>query len=232
MPSLITGMLELVLPRTCVLCGKVPLSMEEEGPLCAACAAAMTPWKGARCRSCGIPLLSEEGTCMRCRRREAEWSFDSAYPLFSYTGKARELIAAYKKRGRRRLAIPLARMVAAEISDKWPGRTLVPVPPRPGKLRAMGWDQVEEMVRALERGGFRAARPLRRLAGAEQKSLGREGRASNARASYSLRPGAASPEEPLLIDDVITTGATAEACAAALKSGGARSVAVLALAAD
>jgi ComF family protein len=167
---------------------------------------------------------------LRCR--DAEWSFDSAFPLFSYSGAPRELISAYKKRGRRSLAAPLARLAAAEISRSWPDLTVVPVPPRPGKLRSRGWDQVEEIVRLLERAGFGVSRPLRRAAGAEQKRLGRVGRATNARASYYMRPGASSPERVLLFDDVITTGATVDACARALKEGGARRVAVLALAAD
>jgi ComF family protein len=167
---------------------------------------------------------------MRCRG--VDWAFDAAYPIFAYAGAARELISEYKKRGRRSLADPLARIAAREIRRLWPDRTIVPVPPRPGKLRSKGWDQVEEIAGRLELEGFRVARPLRRIARAEQKRLGREGRAANALASYSLRPGAASPEEPLLLDDVITTGATADACARALREGGARSVVALALAAD
>lgn len=226
----LSACLEALLPGACVLCGAAPLGRGSSGPLCAACLQGLLPWNGARCVACGLPLISEEKECMRCR--DAEWSFDSAYPLFAYSGAPRELISAYKKRGRKSLAAPLARIVAEEISRRWPGRTVVPVPPRPGKTRTRGWDQVEEIARILERGGFRVARPLGRAAGAEQKRLGRIGRASNARASYFLRPGAASPEEVLLFDDVITTGATVDACARALKGGGARSVAVLALAAD
>jgi ComF family protein len=222
--------LDALLPLGCAICGAAPLGRDTSGPLCADCLEALAPWRGKRCEACGLPLISEEGRCMRCR--DAEWSFDSAFPLFSYSGTPRELIAAYKKRGRKSLAAPLARLAAAEISRFWPDRTVVPVPPRPGKLRSRGWDQVEEIVRILEREGFRVARPLRRAAGEEQKRLGRIGRASNARASYFLSPGASSPEKALLFDDVVTTGATIDACARALKGGGARSVAVLVLAAD
>jgi len=167
---------------------------------------------------------------MRCRG--VTWAFDEAYPLFSYSGQFRELLSAYKKGGRRSLALPLARMAAKEVSRRWPGRIIVPVPPRPGKLRSKGWDQVEEIALCLERMGLRVERPLRRASSAEQKRLGREGRAMNARASYALKPGASSPEHPLILDDVITTGATIDACSRALRGGGARDVAALALAAD
>jgi competence protein ComFC len=167
---------------------------------------------------------------MRCRGRER--AFDSAYPLFPYEGDMRSLIAAYKKGRRRSLSGLFARLMAEAIGERWPERTIVPVPPRPGKLRAQGWDQVEEIARALERGGFRLSRPLERRSSDEQKSLGRGERGANAGKAYALKAGESSPELPLLIDDVVTTCATLEACARALKGGGASSVAALVLAAD
>jgi len=167
---------------------------------------------------------------MRCRGLAR--AFDSAYPLFPYTGPLREIISAYKKGKRRSLAPFFARTMAKAISEFWPERVLVPVPPRPGKLRAQGWDQVEEILRVLEVQGFVAARPLLRLPSLEQKSLGREDRGVNAKKAYSLKEGSSSPPYPLLIDDVVTTCATLEACATALKSGGALSVAALVIAAD
>lgn len=167
---------------------------------------------------------------MRCRAQP--WSFDSAFPLFSYEGRARDLVSAYKKGGRRSLAPFIAGLFAEAIAAKWPERTVVPVPPRPGKARASGWDQVEELARILEARGFRVERPLERRASAQQKSLGRDERGFNASKAYALKPCSASPELPLLIDDVITTCATIEACSRALRGGGARSVAALAFAAD
>jgi competence protein ComFC len=167
---------------------------------------------------------------MRCRGKER--AFDSALPLFPYQGAMRSLVAAYKKGGRRSLAGLFADYMAEAIMDRWPERTIVPVPPRRGKLRSLGWDQVEEIARILEGRGLRVRRPLVRGCSEEQKSLGREDRGSNAAKAYRLREGARSPELPLLIDDVITTCATIDACSAALRAGGAVSVAALVLAAD
>ncbi len=167
---------------------------------------------------------------MRCRG--VERAFDSAYPLYSYEGRARELMAAYKKTRRRSLAPFIAERFADAIRRRWPERTIVPVPPRPGKARLLGWDQVEEVARRLEALGFPVARPLERGRSAEQKRLGRWERGDNARKAYALRAGASSPELPLLVDDVETTCATLDACSLALKAGGARSVAALVFAAD
>ncbi len=174
--------------------------------------------------------MSERGLCMRCRKRS--WSFDEASSLFAYEGKAAALVLAYKIGGRRSLAAFLAGLLAREIEARHPGRILVPVPPRPEKLRERGWDQVEELVRRLERLGFRAARLLARLPSAQQKRLGLEDRFENARAAYRLLPGAKAAGRLLLVDDVLTTGATAEACSLALREGGAESVAFVSLASD
>ena len=199
-------------------------------PICTDCAAALRPVPEPRCPACGKALVSERGLCMRCRKRS--WSFDEASSLFAYEGKAAALVLAYKIGGRRSLAAFLAGLLAREIEARHPGRILVPVPPRPEKLRERGWDQVEELVRRLERLGFRAARLLARLPSAQQKRLGLEDRFENARAAYRLLPGAKAAGRLLLVDDVLTTGATAEACSLALREGGAESVAFVSLASD
>lgn len=216
------------MPRSCVLCGAG--SVLRDAPICAACAAALVPLEGERCPSCGLPLISERGACMRCR--DKDWAFDSIYPLFSYSGIARELITAYKRGGRRTLSSLFARLLAIEIEASWPGRVLVPVPPRPGKLRSRGWDQVEEIARRLERAGFPIERALERRPSEEQKGLGRAGRRDNARKAYRLKARSSSPLRPLLLDDVVTTCATIDACARALKEGGALDVAAVVLVAD
>lgn len=167
---------------------------------------------------------------MRCRGRE--WSFDEAFPVFSYDGAAAGLVSAYKFAGRRSLARFLAGILSQVLAANWPGRPVVPVPYRRSKIVEKGWDQVEEIVRGLEGRGIEVRRILERLPSGEQKRLSLEGRLENARKAYRLAQGAVVPPEVVLVDDVLTTGATAEACARALRDGGALRVAVLALAAD
>jgi predicted amidophosphoribosyltransferase len=167
---------------------------------------------------------------MRCRT--AEKTFDSAYPLFSYAGPMRELISVYKKNHRRSLAPFFADLLEGPIRKKWPDRVIVPVPPRPGKLRSQGWDQVEEIADILEFKGLVVARVLERGSSSEQKKLGRGERGTNARKAYSLKRGEWAPELSLLLDDVVTTCATLESCALALRGGGASRIDAIVIAAD
>ena len=88
------------------------------------------------------------------------------------------------------------------------------------------------MARELEHRGFSVMRILQRRPSGEQKRLSLDARLGNARQAYRLSVKAAVPAELVLLDDVMTTGATAEACAHALREGGARRVAFLVLAAD
>jgi len=224
--------LDLILPRSCVLCGS-PLAIAASPglwPLCEDCIDSLRPWQGRRCLRCGLPLISEEGLCMRCRA--ASWAFDSAYPLFSYAGQMRELVSAYKKDHRRSLAPFFAYLLEGPIHERWPNRVIVPVPPRPGKLLSQGWDQVEEIATILESKGLVVARVLERGSSSEQKKLDRGERGTNARKAYSLKPGERAPELALLLDDVVTTCATLESCALALRGGGASKIDAVVIAAD
>ncbi len=245
--------LDLVLPRACALCGS-SLPPGAPYPLCDACYCRLprlTPLPrlpaspgprasegalagAARCGRCGKALISERDLCLRCRT--SDYRFDSAYPLYPYRGLAKELIIAYKLRNRRSLAAFLAKELWAAATERFPGSVIVPVPPRPGKLRRKGWDQVEAIARIMERRhGARVRRILARRVGAqEQKKLGFEARAANMRGRVRVRAqgGLDAQEHYLLIDDVFTTGATLSACAHALKAAGAARVDALVLAAD
>lgn len=252
--SIATGIVDALAPRYCALCGRAVAPASDEpasdeparagpGPLCPACVAALDaeaypgPDRAAagarrdRCDRCGKPLLAELRTCLRCRASEP--GFDSAYPLFPYSGLARRVLLAYKTASRRSLAPFLADRLGNALRERYPGLPLVPVPPRPGKLRRKGWDQVELLARELERRhGVIAVRPLSRSGGAEQKALDLEGRRENLKGKFLLRDNAIVPAEVVLLDDVLTTGATLSECALALKGSGARRVYALVLAAD
>jgi ComF family protein len=115
----------------------------------------------------------------------------------------------------------------ADVKKKNAEKTLpfaiVPVPPRPGKIKKAGWDQVEYLACLLERGrGVPVRRCLKRLASKVQKELNREERMRNLRGRMVLK--GKPPAVAVILDDVVTTGSTLEACAEVLKEGGTEKV--------
>lgn len=169
---------------------------------------------------------------MRCRG--ADFSFDSVFPLYPYSGIPREAVIACKAGKRFSLTRFFAEQIARVVDAQFPGRVVVPVPPRPGKIRKQGWDQVDLLAGWLIRlNGITVHRTLvRNPGGVEQKSLNLVGRSMNVKGRFAVTRGIAVPLYPLLLDDVMTTGATLSECAAALKCAGARRVDAIVIAAD
>jgi ComF family protein len=186
---------------------------------------------GARCISCGKPLISEQVQCLPCRETE-EHSLNQAFSVYPYSGPCRKLLSSYKFEKNRAVGNFLTEKLieAAALAGFYGGADgplWVPVPPRPHKLRRTGWDQVIYLTQLLKKQRFPVYPCLKRLPSQTQKQLDRKSRLTNlkGRIVCTRQP----PEELILFDDVITTGATLNACAAALKAGGARRVLALTL---
>jgi predicted amidophosphoribosyltransferase len=176
---------------------------------------------GARCERCGIPLVSERGTCLRCRG--TEYAFTSSFALFPHRDQVKTLIRALKFEGRGRCADLFAQWAADALHGRYPELPVVPVPPRKARR---GEDPVGRIARRLEKHhGITVLPILERTGGAQQKSLDYAERRDNLRGRIRLKPGVRQvPEGAVVLDDVFTTGATLDACARALQDAGCREV--------
>lgn len=192
-----------------------------------------------RCGRCGKVLLGEHTVCMTCRSDAMFSDLDGVFPLYPYRLWYKNLLFAWKTEGERNLSPIFAAAVHRALGLLYgnaPLPCLVPVPPRPGKIRRKGWDQVDELCRLLAvRYGYRIERLLVRLSGLQQKKKD-FGERRDMRGIYGpsrrftqLKRRDIIPHEVVLIDDLITSGATVAACTAVLKAGYIEKVKVLSL---
>jgi len=186
---------------------------------------------------CGKPLISEFGICLPCRNGEQR-SFERLWVLFPYIGKYRKLLASYKFRKNTALADFFAEKIIDLFSEnifqelpELKDAVIVPVPPRQGKIKETGWDQVDHLVKRLQKNTncLPVYRLLKRKKSKTQKYLSRTERIENLKGRiYMNNKSAITEKNPassfILIDDVITTGSTMDVCASALKNAGAKKV--------
>ena len=243
---------EYLFPSGCGGCGEALLNGEDAYfGLCGNCRAVFeSAFAGeSRCEICGKPLISEKEACLSCRKNGALESgrynerLIKLRTCFPYTGKFRLSLGAYKfgkslGAGNFLAGFFLPAIEGLGLAPN--GETAwVPVPPRPGKIKKKGWDQIEYLAKLLGRnhrreashrrsGGsgprysFPVCRCLKRLPSRSQKELNREERGTNLKGRILCKKQ--PPRTAILFDDVMTTGATLDACAAALLEGGAEKV--------
>ena len=217
--------LDLILPPRCAACA-IPLLSHE--PFCELCWQSVVPLEGG-CPRCGIP--DHTGLCERCR--QAPPPFISARSPLLYGGQLAVAIRLLKYSGRSYLARPLASLLGPALDLSGPRPVVVPVPLHPRRLRRRGYNQAAVLALELARTTGLQVRHeglVRRRDTHSQVRLSRQARLQNLRGAFLARPAAVRGARVLLLDDVMTTGATATACAEALCDAGARQVRVLTLA--
>lgn len=199
--------------------------------MCPTCIEALPRITEPVCGRCGIELVSEHAVCTRCRSRE--FAFDRNVALFPYLGEVRDLVRQYKLAGRRCVSELFAELLAEVYGRHFAGMAVVPVPGRAVVLRAQGWEHVDLVASWLERRhGVPVLRCLRRAPSTQtQKSLDYEGRIRNIRGTFEVS-GPDVPGQVLLLDDVLTTGATLSECARVVRERGARVVSAMTVAVD
>lgn len=216
---------EWLFPAQCALC----LAPAPQA-LCAACRADLPVWQ-SDCLRCGDPLARSD-FCPTCARTPS--------PLVSFRAAARyawplqQMLLAWKNGGRRELAEPLAQ-VFCQAFPKDPAFSpdrVLPVPLHPQRFNERGFNQAEILARAVCRQNdwHLDGRVLSRTrATPHQQGLTRRQRQTNLREAFSVQTHVGG-EHLVLVDDVMTTGATLYALASILQAAGAASVSAIVLA--
>jgi ComF family protein len=238
MPDILDTILHWVFPVDCAACGH-PAADRRLPFFCRACWESITPIEGPVCPQCGQPFDSPIALAYspghRCRAcREKPPRFDRALSPYRYEGVLEQAIHLFKYRRKDALAAPLADLMLA-WADRLPPLDLVmPVPLHPARLRAREFNQSLLLADRIAR---RLGLPLsfehleRIRETRSQTALDRKDRARNVRRAFAVRePDGLKDIRVLLVDDVLTTGATVNDCARALRRAGVASITVLTLA--
>jgi ComF family protein len=237
MRATVAALLDLLLPPACLGCRGVIAPGDAVRLVCRRCRSRLLPPPSPLCPRCGSPRLrtgrEAELPCPQCRRWPAELRAARSACLLAAPADA--LVHNLKYRGWQALAVPMAeRMTAVEMPQDVREETsmCVPVPTTPARRRERGYNQAELLARAYASAtGRRCVGVLERTRGAaSQIALQPAARGSNVAGAFAVLPALAHQlrgMHVLLVDDVMTTGATAIACTEALVQGGARCVSVL-----
>jgi ComF family protein len=206
----------IALPKACCLCQQLGSHW------CEACLNSLRGKKAMRCSGCGLTKA--------CDCEPTAWLIDRTLVLADYVLPLDRLITDMKFQGKLPIAdalgLQMGQLLAAALQQEGLAITGIPIPLSNKRLRERGFNQAHRIANAMKRHSelltlrpFQLIRTTQKMA---QSSLGREARLENLSQTYEVV--GIPPMRVLLIDDVMTTGATLNTCAAALKAAGTREV--------
>ncbi|MBS0341977.1 MAG: ComF family protein [Proteobacteria bacterium] len=213
------------LPSRCAVCASWP-----SRPVCEACVARFAP-PAPRCRSCALPVPEGVAHCGECLRQPPP--LDACLACCDYAWPWPGQIGRFKFQGEAGWAGPMATLM---LSTPWVEPALdgadivLPMPLAPGRLRGRGFNQALELARRLAPDKVDARLLLRTRETTAQSGLPRSQRLSNLRGAFALEPARAHElhgRRAVLVDDVMTSGASLFTAAQVLREAGATHVAAI-----
>lgn len=235
--SLPSHLCDVTFPPTCAGCGA---PAERDQPWCETCAQSLVSGLEQSCPSCGVVWLEPPAgggghLCGACTREPPP--YHRARGLLAYGGAVQDAIGAWKNRPDEALGGPLASLLVHNADALGLGHItrplFVPVPSTRAALGRRGFNPASALARPLARALRAEYAPtalMFRRAPRSSRGLGRAERRERMRGVLVARPGVVRGREVVLVDDVMTTGATALAATRALLTAGAASVDVVVLA--
>lgn len=218
--------IDALFPPRCAICGEI---VDKKGNICEACGLKVRYIVSPFCMICGKALDSEERElCQDCNRKSHE--FRRGVAAFAYTKELKASMYQFKYNNKREYASFYAGSLAAlkgHIIKSWQPEVLMPVPLHRKRYKKRGYNQAALIAREL---GNLLGIPVdehslvRTVNTAPQKTLDDKQRAKNIKNAFQVRNNIVQYKKAVLVDDIYTTGATLDACAAVLKRAGVQQV--------
>ena len=223
---------DLLYPRRCAVCDGL-LGIKEQY-VCAKCAADVSPCTDSRCVICGRFTKKKKNIiCEECR--QIQHAFDIAFAPFAYEGKIRSSLLRFKYNARPEYAAFFADEIfksSQKLILSMKADMIIHVPAHASRIRERGYDQAYLIAKRLSvLTGIPCAKKIliRRKKTPALSKLGAKERRAAVRGAFDLT--AQPPKKIILVDDIFTTGATADEISALLKMSGCREICVLTAAA-
>ncbi|RJQ16641.1 MAG: ComF family protein [Nitrospiraceae bacterium] len=227
---LLNRFLNIFFPETCPVC-QGPAREHKTAPICSGCWEGISPYEGPSCRRCGKPLVSDVATiCGECLQDEP--AFTKAVSFGLYEGVLKKAISLLKFYGMKRLSKPLSDIILQiELPQ---ADAVVPVPLNEKRLRQREFNQSALLAKNLaeSRGIPVVLNCLVRTRDTRQQvGLNSRDRRKNIKKAFDVKQKELiAGKNIMLVDDVVTTGATVRECARVLKKAGVENIYVITLA--